>query len=133
MAGYVAPTDRLEKSEDTISLRLHVELVYDPECPNVDAARRVLARVLRGAGLPAVWTEWRTDDPTCPESHLGYGSPTVLVNGDDVAPGPHPWARAERGDGPRCRIYREGSTVSRAPPEQRVAEAVQAVLGPDVV
>jgi hypothetical protein len=92
MAGYVAPTDPLEKSEEAITLRLHVELVYDPECPNVDAARR-----------------------------------------DDVAPGPHPWAHRDGGDGPRCRIYREGSTVSRAPPEHRVAEAVQAVLGPDVV
>ncbi len=113
-------------------LRLQVELVYDPGCPNVDATRDVLTRVLRGIDVPAVWTEWRTDDPTCPPAYLGYGSPTVLVNGDDVAPGPHPWAPREKGDGPRCRVYRDGDSVSGTPPESLVSSAVQAAVGPEV-
>lgn len=113
-------------------LRLQVVLVYDPGCPNVDATRHVLTRVLREVDVPAVWTEWRTDDPACPSAYLGYGSPTVLVNGEDVAPGPHPWAPREQGDGPRCRVYRYGDSVSGTPPEPLVSSAVQAAVGPEV-
>ncbi len=115
-------------------LRLHVELVYDPGCPNVDKARQVLTRALQEAGVPAVWTEWDTGDEGCPRDRVGYGSPTILVNGADVAPGPHPWAARELGDGPRCRVYqREDGTQTGAPPLTRVAQAIQAAVGPDVV
>jgi hypothetical protein len=56
----------------------------------------------------------------------------VLVNGKDVAPGPHPWApRAETG-GPRCRVYRDGDKVKGAPPLSRVAAAISQALGPEV-
>jgi hypothetical protein len=107
--------------------------VYDAGCPNVGEARSVLTRALQDAGAPAVWTEWCTDDPACPESHRGLGSPTILVNGKDVAPGPHPWAPRQEGEGPRCRLYREGSRVVGVPPAALVSAAVLGALGPDVV
>ncbi len=115
-----------------LALRLHVELVYDPGCPNVDRARSMLTRALQEVGAPAVWTEWSSGDPTCPEIHRGYGSPTVLVNGKDVAPGPHPWARREEAGGPRCRVYRDGTRVVGAPPLGHIVSALLAVLGPEV-
>lgn len=118
--------------EDPLALRLHVELVYDPGCPNVAKTREVLTRALQGAGAPAVWTEWITDDPACPETYRSYGSPTVLVNGEDVAEGPHPWAPRDEGSGPRCRIYRDGDTVQGTPPERRMLEAIERALRPDV-
>jgi len=119
--------------EVVITLRLHIELVYDPECPNVDKARAVLSRALQDVGVPSVWTEWCTDDPACPGTHRGYGSPTVLVNGKDVAPGPHPWAPQGAVSGPRCRVYREGTKVLGAPPVDLVMAAINEAVGPDVV
>lgn len=114
------------------SLRLHVELVYDPDCPNVDKARDVLAAALRDVGVAAVWTEWSTGDEGCPSSMRGFGSPTVLVNGEDVAPGPHPWVAHDPAKGPRCRVYRSGDELLGMPPHERVATAVRRALGPEV-
>jgi hypothetical protein len=110
-----------------------VELVYDPGCPNVDKARAVLTRALQEADVPAVWTEWDTDDPECPENRKAYGSPTILVNGEDVAPGPHQWAAMENVPGPRCRLYREGNHTLGAPPLSHVRAAIHQAMGPDVV
>lgn len=121
------------KKEAATSLRLHVELVYDPGCPNVDRARDVLTGALQGAGAPAVWTEWSTEDPSCPRDRLAYGSPTILVNGEDVAPGPHPWKPRSEGDGPRCRVYPTGDGISGVPPEAAVQTAIERALGPEVV
>jgi hypothetical protein len=107
--------------------------VYDAGCPSVAAARALLTHVLQEAGAPAVWTEWCTDDPACPESHRRLGSPTILVNGTDVAPGPHPWAPRQEGEGPRARRYQDGELVAAVPPSALVSAAVQRALGPDVV
>ena len=49
-----------------LTLRLQIELIYDPGCPNVDRTREVLAIACRDAEIPAVWTEWSTGDPGCP-------------------------------------------------------------------
>jgi len=112
---------------------LQIELVYDPGCPNVGDARTVLTAACREAEIPAVWTEWATDDPECPTYALNLGSPTILVNGEDVAPGPHPWTLHERGQGPRTRAYRDGDAIVGAPPMARIAGAIRAALGPEVV
>ena len=119
-----------DPQEDWLALRLQIELVFDPGCPNVGAARSVLATACREAGIPAVWTEWSSDDPRCPVHARNLGSPTVLVNGEDVAPGPHPWAPREPADGPRCRMYREGDSIVPMPPKHRIAQAIGAAMGP---
>jgi len=93
----------------------------------------VLTRALQEAGAPAVWTEWCADEATCPESHRGLGSPTILVNGKDVAPGPHPWAPRQPRDGPRCRIYQEGGEVTGVPPAAPLLAAILRALEPEVV
>ncbi len=124
---------RTPAEEGTTALLLHVELVYDAGCPHLGQARSVLSRALQEAGAPAVWTEWCADDPACPESRRRLGSPTILVNGEDVAPGPHPWAPRQPGEGPRVRPYRDGDLVVGTPPAALVAAAVQRALGPDAV
>jgi hypothetical protein len=108
-------------------------LVYDPGCPNADLAREVLTTACREAAIPAVWSEWSSDDPRCPGYARNLGSPSVLVNGEAVAPGPHPWAPAAPGEGPRCRVYRDGDAIVPAPPMGRVAEAIRSAMGPEVV
>ena len=121
------------QQEATTSLRLHVELIYDSGCPNVEATRDVLTLALRATGTPAVWTEWNTGDPACPGDRRGYGSPTILVNGEDVAPGPHPWKPRIEGGPPRCRVYTTVNGISGVPPDTAVRRAIEEALGPDVV
>ena len=54
----------------------------------------------------------------------------MLVNGEDVAPGPHPWAPREPDEGPRARMYRDGDSIVPVPPQQRITQAITAALGP---
>ena len=93
----------------------------------------MLTRALQEADVPAVWTEWDTEDPECPESRRAFGSPTILVNGKDVAPGPHQWAARDAPSGPRCRIYREGMEILGAPPLSSMRSAIHRAMGPEVV
>ena len=87
-----------------------VELVYDADCPRVGRAREQLLRAFARAELEARWREWRSDDPEAPAHVRGFGSPTILVDGRDVA-------GAEQVEGARsCRLYgRAGDEIRGAP------------------
>lgn len=76
-----------------------IELVYDRDCPNVEATRVVLRRALGKAGLPEEWTEWDREAPESPEHARSYGSPTVLVGGTDVS------GDGGESDANCCRVY----------------------------
>jgi len=77
---------------------MNVELIYDAQCPNVEAARSRLREAFRAAGLPVSWQEWDRNDPGSPDRVRRFGSPTILVNGLDVA-------LASPGEANSCRIY----------------------------
>ena len=62
-----------------------VELIYDLDCPNKEQARTNLQRAFSEAGIPAEWTEWDRGDLSSPSHVQLYGSPTILVDGEDVA------------------------------------------------
>jgi mercuric ion transport protein len=66
-------------------MTLTVELVYDKDCPHVAATRANLLRAFEEAGVPAKWTEWEQSSPATPARLRAFGSPTVLVEGHDVA------------------------------------------------
>ena len=96
-----------------------VILLYDEDCPNVAATRSNLTKALVQAGQDAKWVEMnRTADDT-PKRFHGFGSPTVLVDGDDVA-GVVP------GDGaPCCRTYHDGEGFLRAPSVAMIVSALK--------
>lgn len=94
-----------------------VDLVYDVDCPNVAAARANLLRAFSHAGLQPKWSEHRIGDPSAPERTRGYGSPTVLVDGRDVA-GLEPAAEI------CCRIYTTATGSTQAPSVEQIAEAM---------
>ena len=88
-----------------------VELLYDRDCPNAQAARAVLREAFRKLGAVAEWAE-------APARERGYGSPTILVNRRDVA-------GARPSSAPSCRVYvnAEGR-FSGVPPVEQIIEAL---------
>lgn len=101
-----------------------VELVFEASCPFVDAARRNLAAALRQGGWPEEWTEWETTDVSTPLRVRSYGSPTVLVDGKDVAGG-----SAEE-ISQCCRIYSLDAEERGAPPMQMIATVLSRMSSP---
>lgn len=99
-----------------------VELIFDPTCPNVDEARERIRRAQTLAGLRAGWREWNRESAECPAALRHFASPTVLVNGHDIA-----GAAADTTlDGEAgCRIYTEASgAVSGVPPLELIIAAL---------
>lgn len=123
---------RFARGGPTLTLKLQIELVYDPGCPHIERARAVLVVACRQVGVPAVWTEWSTDDSACPDGARNLGSPSILVNGEDVAPGPHPWTSREPNGAPRSRVYRDGDSIIPTPPVRRVRRAIESAMQPGV-
>lgn len=64
---------------------LTVELIYDRDCPNVKEARAHLLRAFAETEFLPRWQEWERGAPESPVYVGTYGSPTILVNGHDVA------------------------------------------------
>jgi hypothetical protein len=62
-----------------------VEIVYFTGCPNVESARANVQAALAQKGLPPEWREWDQTDPDVPARVMQYGSPTVLVDDQDVS------------------------------------------------
>lgn len=102
-----------------------VELLHDDECPNVALARRNLHQAFIMAGLAPNWLEQPLGATDAAERTRGYGSPTVLVDGDDVAGG-------EASAGACCRVYESAGRMTKAPDAGLIAQALlrSAALSP---
>lgn len=99
-----------------------VELIYDMDCPNVQEARKALLKAFVDTGLRPSWTEWDRKSADSPPRVRRFGSPTILVDGQDVA-GAEPVDGADS-----CRVYHYGSGVLRGVPAvERVAAALGSV------
>lgn len=98
-----------------------VELVYDHDCPNVSKARAQLMLAFAETRLQPRWTEWARSDPESPEYVRGYGSPTILVGGKDVA------GVAYSEGISCCRLYPGASgEIQGVPSIQMIASALRA-------
>ena len=99
-----------------------IEMVYDPTCPNVDLARTAIRTALAAIGAPIAWREWDCTDPATPEALRVLGSPSVLVNGQDVGCGGGSMAQA---DANSCRIYRDDcGCICGAPSVELILKAI---------
>lgn len=81
---------------------MKVQLLHFPGCPNVDAARAALRDALATEQLGAVIEEIDVEDPAAPAWARGWGSPTILIDGQDVA-GQQPSGSS------CCRLYADGA------------------------
>lgn len=96
-----------------------IELIYDSDCPNVENTRSHLRKACAQAGLEPRWREWNRSFPDSPSYVWHYGSPSVLVNGKDVAglqPAP---------GGNCCRLYLgDKGEVRRSPAVEVIVAAL---------
>ena len=102
---------------------MKVEVVCDPDCPNVPEARAQLLRAFAEAEISPGWIEWNRDSAVAPIYARAFGSPTVLVNGRDVAEQTSPSGNA------CCRLYPDPSgTLRGAPSVEQIVVALKACL-----
>jgi hypothetical protein len=96
-----------------------IEFLYERDCPNVDDGREALRQALRACGLPPQFQEWERHDPAAPPPARRYGSPTILVDGEDIAGEPPT-------DEPSCRVYSDERGRARGvPPVGLIVAALQ--------
>ena len=86
----------------------------------MEEARREISAALREEGLPEHWEEW---GQRVVDDEGTFGSPTVIVDGRDVASG-DPARRT--GSGSCCRVYVDGNTVRGAPSCETIRKALRA-------
>lgn len=97
-----------------------VEFIYDADCPNVEAARGQLLMAFERVRIAPQWQEWDRAKEDTPPYAGSYGSPTLLVDGRDVA-GVEPSA-----DAACCRVYRgEDGSLSGVPSADEIVRALQ--------
>ena len=96
-----------------------IELIIDRDCPNVVDARAELRRALAELELPLEWQEWDRENPDAPAHARKYGSPTVLVDGRDVA------GDNTEADANCCRVYVQTDGRFRGAPS---ADMIRAAL-----
>ena len=103
----------------------HVELIFDSDCPNVDRARDAIRAALKQVGAAEEWQEWDRASDETPQPLRHLGSPSVLVNGQDVGCTEGETADA---DANSCRIYTdECGCICGAPPVQSIVAALKAI------
>jgi len=95
-----------------------VDLVYELDCPNVEAARANLLRAFSEIGRTPQWCEYRIGAADLPLYARGFGSPTVLVAEHDVA-------GSEPGTDACCRLYADGDGATGVPPVAQIAGALE--------
>ena len=105
-------------SDERHPMKTEITLVYDADCPNVRAARAALREALEHARLEPVWIEYDRAAPDIPERFLRFGSPTILVDGEDVADEPAVAAAAS------CRVYQAASGLRGVPPVEAIVAAI---------
>lgn len=97
-----------------------LELIFDRDCPNAEAAREHLRQALALANRDPVWTEWDREAPESPDHARQFGSPTILVNGRDVS------GKDTESDANSCRVYQhENGGFAGAPSPEDILAAIR--------
>ncbi|MBE9516507.1 MAG: hypothetical protein IME93_05975 [Proteobacteria bacterium] len=98
---------------------MHIELIFEHTCPNINPAREQLRNALTELSLDSQWQEWDVADDKAPDYIHGYGSPTILINGKDVI------TMNTTGHDYCCRVYRDANgNIARSPTTKQIMDAI---------
>ena len=104
---------------------MKIEVLYVPDCPHHPSAVKQLREVLLAEGVRTEINEVAVTDTKTAEEFKFRGSPTIRINGRDIAGEAHspaPFALA-------CRMY-SGTKEPGVPPVEMMQRAVrEAVVG----
>ena len=75
---------------------MHIQFLAFSGCPLAEPAKKNLKEALANSG--AVFEEIDILDANCPKDLPGWGSPTILINGQDVT-------GHSKGNNVSCRVY----------------------------
>lgn len=95
--------------------KLDVILLYDGDCPNVSKAQANLREAFASVGHIADWRDIDRGAAGTPEQLKGYGSPTILVEGHDVA------GQQTSSDGKCCRVYQTPNGLAGVPTVEQIS------------
>jgi len=110
---------------ETEERKVKVEVLYVAECPSHGAAVKLVREVLAAQGVEAEIQEVLVKDGEMASELRFSGSPTIRINGRDVAGEPE----EARSSALSCRLY-SGSKQAGLPPPEMVQRAVlEARLG----
>ena len=105
---------------------MNVEILYVAECPSHPAAVKLVKEVLAEEGVPAEIREVLVADAQSAGALKFRGSPTIRINGRDVAEEPHETQNFGLG----CRLYCESKQIG-LPPAEWIRRAVLEARGRD--
>jgi hypothetical protein len=97
---------------------MEIELLFVPNCPNREAARRHLDAAIAEHGLVAVVREREVASPEDADWYGMHGSPTIRVDGRD------PFAEPDARPSLSCRLYSGEHGASGAPTVAQVADVL---------
>ncbi len=104
---------------------MKIEILYVPNCPNHAVALERLREILAGENLEAQQNEVLVSSAAMAHSLKFPGSPTIRINGHDIAPQDGETASF----GLMCRLYADGDG---APSHQILRDAIQRARGLEV-
>ena len=101
---------------------MKIEILTFEGCPNAQAARELVERVIADVGTDVELAHVTVPDPDAAERLRFLGSPTIRVDGRDVEPG----AEERREYVLACRIYRTERGIVGTPDERWLRDALAA-------
>jgi len=99
-----------------------IEILTFEGCPNAQAARELVERVIADVGTDVELASVNVPDPDAAERLRFLGSPTIRVDGRDIEPGGDD--RTEYALA--CRVYRTEKGTSGTPDERWLRTALAA-------
>ena len=99
---------------------MKVEVLYVPDCPHHPPAVKQLREVLSAEGVTTEIIEVRVNDAQTAEQYEFRGSPTIRINGRDIAGESH----SPDSVALACRMY-PGAKETGFPPREMMQRAVR--------
>ena len=103
-----------------------IDVLFVPDCPNLDLVRRRLFEALDRSGVDAAVRETEVSSDEAAHTAGMHGSPTLLINGQD------PFAEPDQPTSLSCRLYRSGGLVEGAPTVRELVAVLTAASAMDV-